>query len=187
MKTGQGLREAFIVTRQAAKAAQPAETAFDDPATREQDKATFGIRQLDDFKLNAMLCGVLHGLVARVALVDKGDLYCFASDFLDFARQVFNLFPVLFVGGSHAQRQQMTQRVNRHVNLAAFLALGPIISGSRSAFWAGLQRSTVEDRAVGRAFRPSASLNPVTGVNTSRRSCTMASNTPALSQHCPCW
>lgn len=47
MKASQGFRQAFIVTRQAAKAAQPAEAAFNYPATREQDKATFGIRQLD--------------------------------------------------------------------------------------------------------------------------------------------
>lgn len=56
-----------------------------------------------------MLCGILHGLVTRIALVVKGNLHSFAGDFLDFARQLFNLFPVLFVGGGDTQRQQMAQ------------------------------------------------------------------------------
>jgi hypothetical protein len=64
MKTGQGFRQAFIVAGQAAEAVEPAKTALDDPAAREQNEATFGIWQFDDFKLNA----VLGKLVARVRM-----------------------------------------------------------------------------------------------------------------------
>lgn len=180
MKTSQGFRQTFIVPREASKAAEPTKTALDDPSAREQDETALGVRQLDDFELNAKLSRVLQGLLTGVSLVDKSNLHCLARGFLDLARELLNLLAVLFVGGRDTQSQQMAQGVDRHVNLAAFLALGPIIPGPRATFGAGLQRPAVEIAAEGRAFLPSASLN------ISLKSCTIASNTPALSQRWPC-
>ncbi len=103
----QGFRQAFIVTGEASEAAEPAKTALDDPTLREQDEATFGIGQFDDFKLNAKLSSVLHGLVAGVPLVDKGNLNVFTSHFLNLTGQLLNLLAVLLIGGGDAQHQQI--------------------------------------------------------------------------------
>src|SRR5258708_8112213 len=99
MQTDQGLRQALIVTRQAPKAGHPREGSFDDPATRQQDKAAFGLLQFDDLQLNAVLGGVLFGLLARVALVHKGNFNRVARDVLDLFTQQANLGTFLFVAG----------------------------------------------------------------------------------------
>ena len=52
---------------------------------------------------------------------------------------------LLLVGRRDIDRQQLAQRIDRQVHLAAFLALMPIVPGPRTAFGAGLQRASVEN------------------------------------------
>lgn len=48
----QGLGEPLVVAGQPAEARGPREAAFDDPTTREQDKAAFRFGVFDDFETN---------------------------------------------------------------------------------------------------------------------------------------
>ena len=72
-------------------ASHPAETAFHHPAARQQHKATFGGRQLHYFEPHALRRGVLGGLLAGVALVDKCHLNRLAGRFLDVLGQFGDL------------------------------------------------------------------------------------------------
>ena len=55
------LRQTFVVASQTAKACSPAEGAFNDPTTRQQDEPLFGFRQLDDHQAEVVVGGGLLG------------------------------------------------------------------------------------------------------------------------------
>ena len=74
MQSGQGLSEALIITRQPAKSSRPAKAAFNDPAARQQYKASFGFSMFDHQQVNSMPGSLACGIVAGIALVDEGDL-----------------------------------------------------------------------------------------------------------------
>jgi hypothetical protein len=66
------LRQPFVVTRQAARAGRPGESAFDHSVTWQQDKAAFGLGQLDYRQLAPVGGGSsVAGLVNLLAQVRK--------------------------------------------------------------------------------------------------------------------
>jgi hypothetical protein len=79
------------------------------------------------------------------------------------------------------QRQPMAQAIHRQVPLAAFASCGPIMPGAFATFGRGLHGPRLSKMAAeGCPFRPSAKRS------SARRSCTIASNTPAFSHRCAC-
>jgi hypothetical protein len=48
----------------------------------------------------------------------------------------------------------MTQRIDRHMRLAAFTPFGSIVTRAFTTFWAGLQRTTVENGGGGGGAPP---------------------------------
>ncbi len=96
MQPSQGLRQAFVVTGEATKARYPAKAALDDLTTGQEHKAFLGLRQLDHLQTYTLFGGSSHGVVARVALVDKGHLDGLAGRFLDCLGQLLDLSAVLF-------------------------------------------------------------------------------------------
>jgi hypothetical protein len=170
MQTRQRPKQALIVTNEATKMSQPAETAFNNPAAREKDKALFRLRQLDDHQANAVLFRVLSRDFACITLVDKSDLNRVTCCFLNLLGQLSHLSTVLVIGGRHVQGQQMTEGINRPMGLAAFAPLSGLDCSVRLSKIA----------ALGCSLRSSANRN------STRRSCTIASNTPAFSQRCIC-
>jgi hypothetical protein len=183
METSQGVRQALIVTSEATKACHPTEAAFYDPAAREKNKAFLRLGQLDDFKTNAMLLGFVSRDITRVALPSsQRRLQC--------ARQSL---PELVAPTARPERDPGHRRVS-HTAPANGPAYRPpcgsycLCAASRrhtppAAHFPGLDCSVRLSKiaALGWWFRPSASRS------TTRRSCTIASNTPAFSQRCVCW
>jgi hypothetical protein len=53
---------------------------------------------------------------------------------------------IIDIGRRHMERQQMAERVDRHVKLGAALAFGAVIAGPRAAFRSRTQGPTVDDR-----------------------------------------
>lgn len=90
MQAHQRFGQPLIVPGQSPKARHPAEAALDDPAPRQQDKATLGGRQLDHLKPNTV-GSRRRWLLAGVALIDKGDLNRRASNVLYLRGQFSNL------------------------------------------------------------------------------------------------
>ncbi|ONG58791.1 hypothetical protein BKE38_01800 [Pseudoroseomonas deserti] len=87
---------------------------------------------------------------------------------------------IVGAGGRDVQRQQMPQRVDRHVQLRALLPLGPVIPGAGAAFWRGAQRSAVEDGCAGLRF-------PLRGdTQDAAEVLGQGLEAPAASQRCAC-
>ena len=55
MKSFEGGVESFVVSGEAAEACCPGEAAFHDPASGQQDEASFGYRMLDPFEPQIVL------------------------------------------------------------------------------------------------------------------------------------
>ena len=125
MQPDQSLRQAFTVADQAAEARHPCEAAFDDPAARQQHEAMLGRGQLDDLQTDAVCLHIRRRPVASIALVNECDLDRFVRHFLDLSGQLTDLCPVLFVGRSDDNRQQVTQCIDRQVYLPALRRLCP--------------------------------------------------------------
>lgn len=76
------------------------------------------------------------------------------------------------------QREQLSQRIDNRMDLAALASLGSVISGAHTRLGRRLRRTAVQYHGAGlrlaRAYARSSA----------RRSCTMASKQPARSQRC---
>ena len=135
-------RQALVVSRQPPEASRPAKRALHDPPPRQQHKSVLGLVMLYDFQVNALLgCGGRR-FFAGIPLIDKSYFYLLLGHGLNRLRQLGDLRPVLFIGGSHPQRQQMTQSIDRGVNLRALAFLVSIESRSVTALRSGLKGPT---------------------------------------------
>ena len=157
MQACKRLGQRFIIPCQATKACRPRIAALHHPALRQQHKAFLASDSLTTSRDLMMGHCRLGRLVPGVALVDRGECDRGAGDLLHLGGQRPDLAPVLLMGGGDMQRQQMAQHIHRQMHLRAPTAFGAIIARSCAS------RST------------------------SRRLCTTASNTPALSQRWLCW
>ena len=137
--------QALIIASEAAKARGPGEVALDDPATRQQDEAVLGLGQLDDLELDAVGRGVRRRLVARVPLVDVGQLHVLAGGLLHRRRQGGDLGAILRVGRGDDQGQQVPERVNSGMHRRALAPRVPVVTGPRPALGRRLQRAAVQN------------------------------------------
>jgi hypothetical protein len=101
-----------------------------------------------------MLLSRISCVFACVALINKGDLDCFAGLLLRAFRKSRDLGAVLFIGGCHAQGKQMPERVYSQMDLTAFPAFGAVIACAPSTLGRRLQGPAIKD-CGGRAFSAS--------------------------------
>ena len=80
---GQGFGPSFMIASQTPKPGKPAEAALHRPPPRQQDKTSFGLRQLDHVQPNTLPASGLGRVVAGVALIDKGHFDLLAGDLLN--------------------------------------------------------------------------------------------------------
>lgn len=73
MQADQGFWQTLIVAGQPSKPSGPGETALNDPAFWQQNKAFLGFWQLDHDQFDPVLGGLLSRSVAGVTLIYKGD------------------------------------------------------------------------------------------------------------------
>jgi hypothetical protein len=83
-------------------------------------------------------CGLGCALTG-IALIDIGNVDGVASDGLDGAGKPFHLAAIFGTGGRYMEREQMAQRIDRHVDLGALLALAAVVT-ARSPL-SGVERS----------------------------------------------
>lgn len=125
MHSRQGLGQPFIVTRQPTTTCHPAERAVNDPAAWQQNEPFVRLGQLDDFQLDALRCGGLGGILARIALVNERYLDRLARYALHLFGQRTDVGAFLSVGGRDVQGQQVAQRMTAICVLLPFLCLAP--------------------------------------------------------------
>jgi hypothetical protein len=146
---GEGLGEAFVVSGQAAESCGPGEASFDDPSTRQQDEAAFGLRVLDHLQVNAVPGGRAVSGLSGVALVDVGKFHVVSGDLLHRFGELLHLGAALLAGGGDMQGEQVAQGVHRSVHLGSFAPLGAIVSGPRTRLRRGLQHSAIHHHRRG--------------------------------------
>ena len=145
MELLQADRQPLVVAGQAFVAGAPAQAALDDPAAGQQHEAAFGLPQLDHLQVDAVLFGGLRRVVAGVALVGIGQCNAMARSYLHFFRQGAHLGPVRFGGRRDDSRQQVAQRINGHVHLAALAPFGAVVARPVPTLRRALQRARIED------------------------------------------
>jgi hypothetical protein len=74
VQAGERFGQAFVVASQAAEACHPGKAAFDHPAARQQNEASLGRRQLNNFESNAVLCRSGGRFIAGVTRSTKATL-----------------------------------------------------------------------------------------------------------------
>jgi hypothetical protein len=151
------------------------------PASRQQHDAFLCLRQLDDDQFDAVGRGRRGGVQAVVALVDVGHVDVCGGGDLHGPGQAADLGVIVGIGRRDGQGQQVSQRIDRQMQLRALLALRPVIARARPAYGRGPQRAAVENgstRLLGTACGRRS---------TARRSSASASKQPAAGQRCACW
>lgn len=93
-------------------------------------KASFRRQEFDDFELDYMPCGRIF---TYVALIDIGDLDCFAGLELRPPGKFRDLGLILFIRGCHAQRERMPERIDYQMDLTAIPVFGSILVGASAA------------------------------------------------------
>jgi hypothetical protein len=108
----EGLGRALGVLRKAAEARHPRKAAFHDPAPGKQHEAPLRPRQFDHVQHDAVVVGVVLGLLAGLALVDIRKLDVPAVGTLHGLGRSPHLGTVLLVCQRHVQRQTMAEGVD---------------------------------------------------------------------------
>jgi hypothetical protein len=144
-----GLPQSLVVAQETAEAGAPGEGAFHDPAPGEQDEAELALVVLYDLEADATRLPGLGGAPSLVALVDEGHLDALACPVLRGLGEPADLGAVVGRGRGGEQREQVAQRVHRHVPLRPLLALGPVVAGAGAAFGGGAERAAVQHRPLG--------------------------------------
>ena len=67
---------------------------------------------------------------------------------------LFHLRPVLLIGRSDVQGQQMSQGIDRRMHLGPFASLGAVVSRTVTRFRCGLDRATIQDHSAGLPLAP---------------------------------
>ena len=107
MQSGQGCGEPFVVPGQAWKACCPSEVWLDDPAARQQHKATFDLGMFDHLQLDAVFLRGLRGRFSCIALIYISQFHMFAGDLLHGFGQPAHPCAALLVGRRTVQRQRV--------------------------------------------------------------------------------
>ena len=88
MEARERFGQAFIVTREPAKACSPREAAFNHPAPRQQHKATFGFSVFDHLQFDATTQRRLPGVLSGIPLIHIGQLHVLIRNLLHGLRQL---------------------------------------------------------------------------------------------------
>ncbi len=123
MESGQRVRQAFRVAREAPKARSPCEAALDHPASRQQHETAFGPGVLDHLLLNAVALCCLTSRFAGIALIHVRKRHALAGHFLYRMGQLLDLCAILLIGRCHMQCQQLTQSIDRET-VTLFVTIG---------------------------------------------------------------
>jgi hypothetical protein len=99
----------------------------------QQDKAAFGLRQLDDFETDTVLRCRLCGYLTGIALINEGHIDGLGGDVLDCLGQVGDLGAVALGGRGDMQRQQVAEGVDDRIHLRALPPLGAVPVGVMAA------------------------------------------------------
>src|SRR5918993_4360010 len=99
---------------------------------------------LDHFESDAVLCGGPGRLLARVSLIDVGQLDVLPGRFLYLLGELLDLLSVVLVGRTDAQSEQVSQSVHRRMHLRALLVLVPVVAAPRAALGSRPQRARVQ-------------------------------------------
>ncbi|KCX00057.1 hypothetical protein AN652_14370 [Xanthomonas arboricola pv. pruni] len=94
--------------------------------------------KLDHVQLDAFFLGCLRRFFAGIVLIHKRDLDRFTGRVLYLLSKRSDLRALLLICWRDLDGEQVSQRIDRHVHLASFLAFVAIVSGARSAFTGGL-------------------------------------------------
>lgn len=145
MEVCEGLGASFVVFDEPSEAGRPGEGSLDDPSSWQQNESALGLRQLDDFEGNSVLGGRRRWLLARVSLVDEGDLDAFARLGLNGLGDPADLGAIVGVGGCDMQSQKMAERIDGQMQLRPLLAFGSVISRASAALGGRAQGAAVDD------------------------------------------
>lgn len=113
MKSGQRVRQAFIVAREASKARSPCEAAPDHPESGQQHETAFGLGVPGHLLLNAVALCCVTSRFAGIAPIHVRKRHAPAGQFLYRMGQLLDLCAILIVGRCHMQCQQLTQSIDR--------------------------------------------------------------------------
>ena len=177
LRDGDRRGQALVVFCQPTEAGRLGQGPLHDPP-RQQHEPLLRRGQPHHAQLDPAGFGFLSGLLTGVALFDPDQLDGVPDSGLDRVGERADLRPLLLTGRRHPQRQQVPQRVDRRVNLAAAGLLVPVVAGPVPALRAAAQLSPIQnDRGrIGSGSRLAASRSSV------RRSRTMSSKQPAVHQ-----
>lgn len=103
-----------------------------------------GLGQSDDVQIDPGLLSGLARHFARIAWVDIRQPDLLATDLLHLLRPLFHLRSFLLIGRRDMHGQQMAQRIDGHMHLAAALAFMSVVSGPSTALNRRLQRAPVQ-------------------------------------------
>ncbi|KWV14815.1 hypothetical protein ATB53_03455 [Xanthomonas translucens] len=181
MQASQSFRQALVVACKPTEAVDPAEAAFDDPASRKQHEPFLGFGKFHHVQIDSFFLSGLRRLLAGIALIRECHRHGVTGDVLYLLRQRAHVSTLLFVGRRDLHCKQMPERIHCHVHLAAFLALIAVVTGARAALTGDCSVRPSRMTALGWPCFPWAIRRM------ERRSLTMASKQPACSQRCVCW
>ena len=80
METRQRGGQALVIARKPPKTRQPSEGTLHHPAPGQHHEAALGLGEFDDLQLNAVPGGSLGGFLARVTLIDIGQIEQFSFE-----------------------------------------------------------------------------------------------------------
>ena len=116
MVTGKRMSQALIVTRQTTESRSPPKASFNHPAARQQYESALGLGALDHLQRDALRASSgLSCILSRVALVHIRQCHALIGKILYRLCQLFHLRPVLLIGRSDVQGQQMSQGIDRRM------------------------------------------------------------------------
>lgn len=170
-----------MVFRKAAESRHPRKVALHDPAPAKQHEATLGLRLSNHLQHDAVVVGVVLGLLAGIAVVDLRELDVPTGGTLLGLRRASQWGTVLLVCRHPVQRQLVAEGVDGNVHLRPLPALHAIASVAVAALWRVPERPASHDRD--RRLRAEVGVDP----QEPRRSRTMDSKTPTRIQRRTCW
>jgi len=135
----------LVILDEPAETGCPGEGSFDDPTARQQDKAAFGLGELDDLVVDAMSGSSLGCGLSGIAPIHPGDLDTAVCHGLNGSGQLLQLAAILRTGCGNVQRQQVIQRIDHDVQLGALFALGSELAAPLTAFGCWARGVAVDD------------------------------------------
>src|SRR5215210_6295673 len=154
VKPGKSLSKAFIVSCQTPEACCPGKAAFNHPTPRQQNEAAFRLGVFNDFQLDAMCLRRFCSALACIALVNIRQLHSVPGELLYRFCQLLDLVSILLIGRADMQREQLAQRIDCRMHLAALASLRTVITSACSRLRVDCSVRLSSTTAVGCTSRP---------------------------------